>query len=182
MTIPNVLSILRILLVPVFCVVYFQDIPHANFWAAGIYALAALTDMLDGFIARRYNLITRMGRVLDPLADKMMNFAVLVSLIVKGLLPLWAAAIYFCKEIFMGIGTIVQFKRIDDVPPSNLLGKFSTVFFIASCLTIMLFPTMPFWLAVVLITTALGVTLAAFAVYIVQFSRNVGKSKGSKVK
>ncbi len=171
MNVPNALSLLRLALVPVFCAVYFGGGQYAHYWAGGVYALATFTDFLDGYIARKYDLISRLGRVLDPLADKLMAFTVLVSLVIKGLIPWWAAAIYFFKEAFMGIGALLQYKKIDDVPPSNFLGKFSTVFFFAVCLAIMLVPGMYTWLAITLICVALSFTLAAFFNYLLKFLR-----------
>jgi phosphatidylglycerophosphate synthase len=78
MNIPNILSLFRLCLVPVFPLVYFSGMPYANLWAALVYAGAAATDVLDGLLARRLNMITRLGRLLDPLADKLMGAAVIV--------------------------------------------------------------------------------------------------------
>ena len=74
--VPNILSAFRIALVPVFVAAYFLDGGKVKVFAAAVYALATLTDFLDGFIARKYNLITNLGRVLDPIGDKLMTLAV----------------------------------------------------------------------------------------------------------
>ena len=76
MSIPNLLSLLRLVLVPVFAVVFFQPAPDAHRWAVLIYLTAFLTDVADGWIARHFNQITKLGRILDPLADKLMTFTV----------------------------------------------------------------------------------------------------------
>ena len=83
MNLPNILSLIRLCAVPLVPLAYFSDLPGANWIAAAIYLAAAMTDVLDGYIARKFNLITRLGRVLDPLADKMMAFCVLVCIIIK---------------------------------------------------------------------------------------------------
>ena len=70
MSIPNLLSLLRLVLVPVFAVVFFQPAPDAHRWAVLIYLTAFLTDVADGWIARHFNQITKLGRILDPLEDK----------------------------------------------------------------------------------------------------------------
>ena len=171
MNVPNALSLLRLVMVPVFCLVYFLAGEYAHYLAGMVYALATFTDFLDGYIARKYNLISRLGRILDPLADKLMSFAVLMSLVIKGLIPWWAAAIYFVKEAFMGIGALVQYKKVDDVPPSNFLGKFSTVFFFSVCLLIMLLPWMDTWISTALVCLALAFTIAAFTTYLAKFLR-----------
>ncbi|MBR2181146.1 MAG: CDP-alcohol phosphatidyltransferase family protein, partial [Oscillospiraceae bacterium] len=92
MNIPNLLSIFRMCLVPVFVVVFFSDSPHAYAYAAGVYALAGITDVLDGIIARKFNLITKLGKILDPLADKMMTITVFVCISIAGLIPWWIIA------------------------------------------------------------------------------------------
>lgn len=175
MNVPNALSLLRLAMVPVFCVVYFGAGEYAHYWAGGVYALATFTDFLDGYIARSRNLITRLGRVLDPLADKLMAFTVLVCLVIKGPIPWWAATIYFAKEALMGLGALVLYKRIDDVPPSNFLGKFTTVFFFLVCLAIMLIPQMPYWLSFTLICVALFFTVLSFVVYLTKFAKVLKK-------
>ena len=104
MSIPNVLSLIRLVLVPVFAVVFFQPWPDAHFWAAVIYLAAFLTDIADGWIARHFNQITKLGRILDPLADKLMTFTVIICITADGIIPLWAVVVFFCKELTMAIG------------------------------------------------------------------------------
>jgi len=156
---------------PIFCFVYFLAGDYAHVWAGGIYMLATFTDFLDGYIARKFDLITRLGRILDPLADKLMIFTVLVSLMIKGLIPWWAASVYFVKEVLMGFGVLFFYKKANDVLPSNLLGKFAAVFFYLVCLAIMLIPQMSQNLTMVLISVALIFAFAAFLVYFLKFLR-----------
>ena len=85
--IPNILSIIRLALVPAFVVVFFSESPNAQLYAGLIFILASLTDALDGFIARRFNMVTRLGRILDPLADKLMTVSALLCVTVAGLIP-----------------------------------------------------------------------------------------------
>lgn len=164
MNLPNALSLLRLVMVPAFVGVFFSDVPHAHRWAGVIFLAAAITDMLDGKIARKYNKITRLGRVLDPLADKLMTAAALVCIVVADIIPLWIFIVYAVKEFSMMIGSIVLYRHIDDVPPSNYLGKTSTVVFFASCLAMMMFE-IPKTAATVVMSCALALTLAAFVVY-----------------
>lgn len=129
MNLPNLLTMLRFLLVPVMS--YF--LINQNFTLAiSIYILASATDILDGFIARKYNMITKLGKFLDPMADKLLQFSALLGLWVVGIIPFWITLIFFLKEIFMGLGTIKLLKNKDVVVPSKWFGKMSTViFFIA---------------------------------------------------
>lgn len=139
MNIPNALSIFRLLLIPVFITVFFSDSQYAYYYAALVYAIAALTDVLDGIIARRFGLITRLGRLLDPLADKLMAFTVLVCIFIDGIAPTWAVIVFFCKEALMGIGALVLFRKTSDVMPSDKWGKGATACFFVVCLILMLF-------------------------------------------
>ena len=86
MSIPNLLSLLRLVLVPVFAVVFFQPAPDAHRWAVLIYLTAFLTDVADGWIARHFNQITKLGRILDPLADKLMTFTVIICITADGII------------------------------------------------------------------------------------------------
>lgn len=98
MNVPNALSIFRLLLIPVFCAVFFRDTPNSGLWAAGVFLLAFITDIADGYIARKYNQITKLGRVLDPLADKLMKAAAAVCLVVAGHAPLWGIWRYWRRS------------------------------------------------------------------------------------
>ena len=138
MTLPNILSLFRLSLAPVFPLVYFSGVPNAHFVAAAIYVTAAATDILDGYLARRLNKITRLGRLLDPLADKLMGAVVIVCLAVSNPFLWWAAMLFLLKEALMGVGALVQYQKIDDVPPSVFLGKFAVTFFFLACLIMIL--------------------------------------------
>lgn len=180
MNVPNTLSLLRLAMVPVFAAVFFMPGPYAHYWAAGVYALAFLTDIADGWIARHFNQITRLGRILDPLADKMMTFTVIICITVAGIIPAWAVVVFFCKEAAMGIGAMKMLHKIDDVMPANWLGKVSTFVFFAVCAALMLFPTIPRVWATALISVALGLTVLAFLYYLWIYLAVLGKKKPSQ--
>ena len=98
MNLPNKLTVLRILLIPVFMVVLYWDFPGANYAALVIFVLASLTDLLDGKIARARNLVTDFGKFADPLADKMLVTAAMLWFVEIGLMPAWALLIVICRE------------------------------------------------------------------------------------
>lgn len=138
MNIPNILTIIRILLVPTYLAIFFSDLKQRVVISVGIFILAGITDFLDGYIARKYNLITKLGKVLDPLADKLMMFAVLISLVSIKLIPKWVMIILVGKEILMILGgSILYIFKGNQVLPSNVFGKIATVFFyVATMVTI----------------------------------------------
>ena len=86
----NKLTILRVLMIPLFMLVLYLGIPGANYWALIIFAAASLTDMLDGYIARHYNQVTDFGKFMDPLADKCLVTAAMVWFVEIGQMPGWA--------------------------------------------------------------------------------------------
>ena len=98
MNLPNKLTLLRIILIPSFMVVLYWGFPGANYVALGIFILASLTDMLDGKIARKYNLVTDFGKFADPLADKMLVTAAMLWFVEIGQMPAWALLLVIVRE------------------------------------------------------------------------------------
>ena len=166
---PNILSCFRICLVPVFVVVYFS-FEDTKTYAVLIYFLAALTDVFDGVIARRCNLITNLGKLLDPLGDKLMTFAVLICIMIDSVIPLWSVLVFVIKEILMGFGGLIIHKKAKlEIPPSNYMGKLSTVVFFVVCVVLMLF-RIPQNIATIMISVAIGFMLMALGSYVITFS------------
>lgn len=126
--VPNVLTMLRLALVPVFIAVYASGNPHG---ALAVFCVASFTDFLDGQIARRFCLITSFGKLMDPLADKLMVCTALICLAMNGVFP-WAAFVLVAlKELTMVIGSAYMLKQ-GIVVHSNLLGKTAQCSFIAA--------------------------------------------------
>ena len=96
---PNLLTFARILMIPAVLVLLARGAPRDCFWAACVYSLAALTDMLDGYLARRQGLVSVLGKFLDPLADKLIVAATLVWLVPMGRIPAWAVVLLISREI-----------------------------------------------------------------------------------
>ncbi|WP_251449158.1 CDP-alcohol phosphatidyltransferase family protein [Vermiculatibacterium agrestimuris] len=167
MNLPNTLSLIRLCLVPVFAWAYFLPQPNAHLWAALVYAAAFVTDIADGYIARRFDLVTKLGRILDPLADKLMTLTVITCVTADGILPIWAVVVFFCKEAAMGLGGLYLYRQIKDMPPSNWLGKTSTGVFFVVLGILVLFPISRPW-ATGLITLALALAVGALLRYAVQ--------------
>ncbi len=108
-TVPNALTMLRLACIPVFWVLMMTK--GQMYSALGVFVLASLTDLLDGYIARKYDMITDFGKLLDPLADKLMVLSVILALVMTGILPGAAFFVLMCKELVMVIGSYLLLKR-----------------------------------------------------------------------
>ncbi|NLZ50039.1 MAG: CDP-diacylglycerol--glycerol-3-phosphate 3-phosphatidyltransferase [Clostridiales bacterium] len=131
MNIPNILTLFRLFLIPVFVLFFFSSIDNNLVIAISIFLLAGATDVLDGYIARKYNLVTKWGMVIDPLADKLMLLTVLICLSIKGYIPLLIVILVAMKDSLMIISGLFLFKK-DTVIPANIFGKASTFLFYLS--------------------------------------------------
>jgi cardiolipin synthase (CMP-forming) len=136
MNLPNSLTVLRMLMVPVFLFFFFVNMENSTAIAFGIVFFAGFTDFLDGYIARKFKLITKFGTAMDPLADKLMLAAVLISLTVKQMIPLWILAIVMVKEATMILGAFVLHRHHEIVIPANKYGKMATIAFYVAIITI----------------------------------------------
>lgn len=131
LNIPNLLTLLRIVAVPVVVVALLDETPHGDQLAAIVFALAALTDGLDGFIARRRNTVTNFGKLMDPFADKLLIAAALVSLVSLGRLAAWIAMVIIAREFAVTALRAIAAER-GAVISASWLGKAKTVLQIAA--------------------------------------------------
>ncbi len=167
MNVPNLLSLIRLLLIPVFVSVFFSGDPNAGYLAAAIFLVAFLTDVADGYIARKYNLVTKLGRILDPLADKLMKAAAVVCLTIRGDIPLWIILVLLVKELIMLSGGAVMLKKLRDVPSSNWFGKCAEGY-ICALTFLLIMVRIPSHVVVALWCVALLIELLALGVYAVR--------------
>lgn len=166
MNIPNILSVFRLFLIPVFVVLFFTG----NYMiAAGIFLLAGFTDILDGYIARKYDLITDIGKVLDPLADKLMQVTVVTCMVIRGFLPLWFLIVILVKEFSMIIASAFLYKR-EVVVQASWYGKVATALFYVIVVSIIFFKDQisQTLLSIMMILVIL-VLMYAFIRYVVSF-------------
>ena len=129
MNLPNKLTVLRVCMIPFFVVFMLMDItgPMDKWIALAIFIVASLTDLLDGKIARKYNLVTNFGKFMDPLADKLLVCSAMICLIEVGRLPAWIVIIIISREfIISGFRLIASDNGI--VIAASYWGKFKTVF------------------------------------------------------
>lgn len=158
--VPNVLTLFRILLIPAFIFSYFQLSPaDQKLLPMGIFVLATATDVLDGFIARRYQLITKLGTVLDPLADKLMLLTALACLVIDRRIPLFILVLVLLKECFMiAAAAYLYFSKHKAVIPANKVGKLATILFFAAVVS-----ALSGWHTTVQMGLMLGALAVAFA-------------------
>lgn len=114
-TIPNILTLSRLVAAPVIGCLVLKDY---NAWALGLFAYAGITDLVDGYVARRWNLQTVVGSVMDPMADKSLMTILTVCLAVKGALPVWLAAIILGRDVGLAI-TAIYYRWISLPPPKT---------------------------------------------------------------
>ena len=126
MNLPNAITVGRVLLVPVFLAVAFGDSNAARVAAFVLFLVASLSDLVDGYLARRNNQITRLGQFLDPTADKLLIGAALVALVAQRNFPLWAAVLLALREVFVQVLRTTIVNRGGTLP-SSATGKAKTI-------------------------------------------------------
>lgn len=136
-SIPNILSFIRLGLVPLFVWLFLSA--KSLFWAGLVFALAGVTDVLDGRLARHWNVVSRLGRIIDPLADKLMQLSAFACLAAAAIIPVWVIAILLCKEGIQLCGGWLILRRYGDVPASNIFGKAASTLFYFVTISIIIF-------------------------------------------
>lgn len=137
MNLPNKITITRVCMIPIFLIVYFSDIKNAQVIATVIFAVAALTDGIDGHIARKYNQITTFGKFMDPLADKLLVSTALIVLVQVGKVPAWIVSLIIAREFAItGFRTIAVSSGVTIAASS--LGKVKTMTQMTSILLLLL--------------------------------------------
>lgn len=123
-TIPNILSFFRLCLIPV--IVWLYGVDHNYVWAGYILILSGITDMVDGYIARRFHMISNLGKILDPIADKLTQGIMLICLLLRFPLMIAPFVLLIAKEIFMGVSGILIIQRTGIVCGAEWHGKVAT--------------------------------------------------------
>jgi CDP-diacylglycerol---glycerol-3-phosphate 3-phosphatidyltransferase len=172
---PNVLTLMRILAVPVIVVALLGETPNGDALAAGVFALAAFTDGLDGYIARRRRDVTTFGKLMDPLADKLLIVAALVSLVSLGRLAAWVAMVIIARELAVtGLRAVAVEQGV--VIAASWLGKLKTALQVAAVFALIIWNPSP--LAVdVLVYVAVAVTVISGADYFFGLRRRLAMER-----
>lgn len=165
MNLPNLLTLVRFLLIPAYFLVFFSNSPWNMWFALGIVVLAGLTDLLDGYIARRFNLITPLGIVLDPLADKLMMLSVILSFILDQRISWAAAALLIFRDIAMIAASAFFHFQQKQIVPATGWGKSTTVLYYITVVALMFMWPM----AGILLWTTIVLSFVTSFVYLGKF-------------
>lgn len=178
MNLPNTITLIRIILIPIYLVVFFSNMKNKLLIAGIVFLLAGISDVLDGYIARKYELTTDLGAILDPFADKMMSFAVLISFFSVGLIPIWVLLALGIKEVIMIVGSGFLYLYYENVVvPANKYGKIATISFYVAIISILI-KISPIISKILLIGTVI-INMVAFLNYFIIF---IDVGKDNKVK
>lgn len=180
---PNILTTFRLLCIPLVVICLRNPGRLGSFFAALFFGLAFITDILDGFFARRYCEITRLGKLLDPLADKILVGITMVMLIPLGRIPIWIVMLILAREIAVtGLRSIAVNRGI--LIQANTLGKYKTAFQVTStialCLHYKYFNADFHVIGMIFLWIALTLTLWSGGAYFWQFRRVLFPKKGDK--
>lgn len=163
LTIPNLLSLVRLLMIPVILWLYIGK--QNNYAAIVVIALSGLTDVVDGYIARRFNMVSDLGKILDPIADKLTQGSLILCLTVTYDWMKWLIALFIVKEIAMAVMGLLVIKQKDSVNSAQWHGKLSTVLLYATMIVLILFPRMPLPVVNTLIVACAIVIVMSLALY-----------------
>ena len=152
LNLPNVLTVLRIMLVPVLVVALLGNTPAGDVLAAVVFALASLTDFVDGWLARTRDSVTNFGKLMDPLADKLLIIAALISLVSLQRLAAWIAMVIITRELAV---TVLRMgaAQFGVVTGANMLGKIKTCLQIGAILAVIAVHHEPLWVSLLLYLT-----------------------------
>lgn len=181
LSIPNILSYIRILLVPVFAVLYLKATEAPDYLiAALVLLLSGFTDLLDGFIARRYNMITTLGKLLDPAADKLTQATVAVCLAIKIKGMLLLLLVFIVKELIMAGASIFLISKGGQIRGSQWFGKLATAVFYSVMVLIIALPGIGETTRLVMIAISASVMVFALISYIPTFFLILRTADGKK--
>ncbi len=174
LNLPNALTMLRILAVPVVVVALLSEVDHGDVIAAAVFALAAASDGLDGYIARRRGQVTNFGKLMDPLADKLLVVAALISLVDLGRLQAWIAMVIIARELAVtGLRTIAAEQGV--IVSARWHGKVKTTLQIAAIFALIAEDPAPAWVDV-LVYVAAAVTVISGAIYFFDLRRTLSET------
>ena len=176
LTIPNFLSLFRLALIPAIVLFYLRD--H-RYTSVAIILLSALTDIVDGYVARRFNMISDFGKFLDPVADKLTQIAMLSCLILRYPWAILLVALLIFKELFQLIFGIIVLKKTNVINSARWFGKVNTVVLYTTMVLLFLFPEIPTSLSELLFVLCTATMLFSMLLYGRFFHLAIKRAEGS---
>lgn len=166
LTIPNILSFFRLCLIPV--IVWLYSFKQDYLWTLLILTLSAITDIVDGMIARRFHMISDFGKIFDPIADKLTQLAMLICLVSRFSHMLIPIVLLVIKEVFTGITALISIKRTNVVKGAVWHGKLTTVALYTMMAVHLIWYNIPLGVSEILVGVCIGIMLMSFIMYVVQ--------------
>ena len=167
LTLPNLLSVLRLAMVPVF--VWTYVVRRSDLLTALVLAASGLTDTLDGWIARRFNMVSDVGKLLDPIADKITQGVMLICLVTRFPAMWFPLGLLIVKELIVGATHLMVIRRTGDVDSAKMHGKVATCFLYGMMLTHLLWQDVPLGLSRALIAATTVSMLVSLVMYARQY-------------
>ena len=169
-TIPNMLSLFRLILIPVYVVIYLNASESRDYFiAAGILAVSCLTDLVDGKIARHFNMISNLGKLLDPIADKATQFTLTLCLSIKYPVLRFVLVLFIIKEAFQGIACFLLYRKKKMLSGALLAGKICTTVLFVSLILLVLMPELNSAIVTIIACVDLFFLSVSFISYIFAF-------------
>jgi CDP-diacylglycerol---glycerol-3-phosphate 3-phosphatidyltransferase len=177
LNVPNVLTVVRILLVPVLVVALLEKTGDGDLLAAIVFAVASLTDAIDGYLARSRNWVTTFGKLMDPIADKLLIVAALIALVSLGRLQAWVAMVIIAREFAVTVLRVAAGTQQGVVISASSLGKLKTAVQVAMVLVLIAVDGRPLWVSLLVYATV-TITVLSGADYFFGFRRYLGERAG----
>src|SRR5438874_2492906 len=160
LNVPNLLTVVRMLLVPVLLVALLDKTPSGDLLAAIVFAVASVTDAIDGYLARSRNAVTNFGKLMDPVADKLLIVAALVALVSLGRLDAWVAMVIIAREFAVTALRVAVGTQQGVVIPASPWGKCKTAVQVAMVISLIAVHGRPVWLSALIYVTVLVTVLS----------------------
>jgi CDP-diacylglycerol--glycerol-3-phosphate 3-phosphatidyltransferase len=181
LNLPNVLTVLRIMLVPVLVVALLGNTPGGDVLAAVVFALASLTDFVDGYLARARDSVTNFGKLMDPLADKLLIVAALIALVSLQRLSAWIAMVIITRELAVTVVRMGAASQFGVVAGANMLGKIKTCLQIAAILAVISVHGEELWVSALLYVTV-AVTVLSGLDYFFGLRRQMAQAQAQQAR
>lgn len=171
-TIPNILSLFRLALIPVYVIIYLNAKDKTDYFvAATILAVSCLTDLIDGKIARHFNMISTVGKILDPLADKATQFTLIICLTFQYPILWYLVSLFVVKESFQLIAGGINFKKGIMLKGALITGKICTTILFLSLILMVMIPDLPYNVIKIIFAVDILFMIISFADYLTTYAK-----------